>query len=351
MTNMIDRYIHEVVSRLPEKDRADVSMELSANIYDMLPDSAGEAEINEVLNSLGDPAALAEKYRSKPRYLISPSVYDSYIRTLKYVLPLVGGICLIVGAIFGAIETLGEQLGEMVPLTDVVVNVIVDGLSAGIGGAFQALFWVTVGFVIAERTGTKQATTAEKWTVEKLPDNIPNDKARIPLSDSIAELIIIVIVTIIALLFCFDRLPFIFMLSGDTVQAFTIFSDSFLAVCIPVIIIGSLLSIAECVVKIVQRRWTPLVCATIVISGVVCVVLMLYLFTQPQIINPEFASLANEQGWIPFDLATINEGLSATVPLASMNPILLVISVIVIICTAAECIYAVYRTIRARHSA
>ena len=344
MANLIERYIHEVVSRLPEKDRADVSMELNANICDMLPDDAGEPEICNVLNGLGDPADLAEKYRPKPRYLISPSVYDDYIRALKYVLPLVGGICLIVGLILGAIEAVDEKMGEMIPITDIIVSSITNGLTIGISGAFHALFWVTIGFIIAERTGAKKAMEDKKWTVDKLPDAIPNDKAKIPLSDSIVELFLIVVFSVVVLLFCFDALPIVFAISNNMFQNSDIFSDSFLAACIPVIIIGSLFSIAECIVKIIKRRWTPLVCGTVVVSGIVGIGLMLYLFSRPKIMSPEFLAFAEEQVWEPFELL-IDLGTSI-----GINPILFIIGAIVIIGTIAECATAIYRTVKARQS-
>ena len=344
MANLIERYIHEVVSRLPEKDRADVSMELNANICDMLPDSAGEAEVRSVLNGLGNPSVLAENYRSNPRYLISPSVYDDYVRALKWVLPLVGGICLVVGAIIGAIEALDKNMGELVPLTDIIVNTIVKGLSVGISGAFHTLFWVTIGFVIAERTGAKKAMDGEKWTVDKLPDTIPDDKSKIPLSDSIVELFFIVVFSVIVLLFCFDALPIVFAISSDMFQNGNFFSDSFLAACIPVLIIGSLINIAECIVKIIKRRWTLLVCGTVVVSGIVGIGLMLYLFSRPKIMNPEFLAFAEDQGWEPFDLL-LDLGTSS-----GINPILFIIGAIVIIGTIAECVTAVYRTVKARRS-
>jgi hypothetical protein len=44
--------------------------------YDMLSDQPNDAEIKEVLQSMGSPTKLAEQYRQNPRYLISPQVYD-----------------------------------------------------------------------------------------------------------------------------------------------------------------------------------------------------------------------------------------------------------------------------------
>ena len=78
--NWIERYVYDVARRLPEKDREEVKKELRANIYDMLPENAGNEQVKKVLYELGSPASLAEKYRQKPRYLISPAYYDEYVR-------------------------------------------------------------------------------------------------------------------------------------------------------------------------------------------------------------------------------------------------------------------------------
>src|SRR5574344_277501 len=78
MKNLIDRYVFDVVRRLPEGERGDVERELRANIRDMLPEDSQEAETVRVLESLGDPRKLAEQYRANPRYLISPAMFEQY---------------------------------------------------------------------------------------------------------------------------------------------------------------------------------------------------------------------------------------------------------------------------------
>ena len=86
---IIDRYVYAVVKRLPESTRQDVERELRANIQDMLPDDHSEADVRAVLAKLGNPYRLAEEYRETKRYLIGPSVYDSYITVLRLVISIV----------------------------------------------------------------------------------------------------------------------------------------------------------------------------------------------------------------------------------------------------------------------
>ena len=56
----VDRYVYDVVRRLPKDQRADIEMELRALIDDMLEGTAkDEPAVDQVLQSLGNPAALA----------------------------------------------------------------------------------------------------------------------------------------------------------------------------------------------------------------------------------------------------------------------------------------------------
>ena len=47
--NLIERYVHDVARRMPDKEREDVKQELRANIYDMLPEGASEDAVKKVL--------------------------------------------------------------------------------------------------------------------------------------------------------------------------------------------------------------------------------------------------------------------------------------------------------------
>lgn len=340
MVDWVERYVYDVVRRLPENDRADVEQELKSNIYDMLPENAGEEETKAVLTGLGPPAQMAEQYRQKPRYLISPAVYDDYVRVLKWVLPMVGGILLVIGLLMGVVENLDSG---MTPLPDFIAAVLTNGISMGVSGALQALLWTTVGFVIVDRTGAKSVPSSKNWNVNDLPEVKPyeKDKSRIPLADSIVELVVIVVFSAIGIALCAGAVPIVFFHRGSGTEIVHFFSDSFLALCVPFIAIGCLLGVVECVVKIVKCRWTPLVCGTVIAGNVAGVGLMLYLFTRQNILSPEFSAYVQSQNWGSLDAMRFLGN-----PVA--NPILVVIAAIVIIATVAECASALYKTLRAR---
>lgn len=341
MNNLIDRYVYDVTRRLPEKDRDEVSKELKSNIYDMLAENADENEIREVLYKLGPPASLAEKYRQNPRYLISPAVYDDYVRVLKWILPLIGILTLCIGMIVGAIDAIKDGMTDAVYFAK---NIMSTGISLGISATFQALLWTTIGFVIAERASTKTDEDREpKWNIEDLPEVLPADKGKIPLSDSIAELILTFAFSVLAILLCAGTLPIPFMILDGNTRIYTLFSSSFLTACIPAIIAMFLFGAGESIIKIKERRWTPLVCSAVIINSLVSIGVMIYLITRPDIFSAEFTTFLQGFDWSTLDvLRFMGRG--------GINPIIALVFLIVVICSLAECINAIFKTIRNTNS-
>ena len=70
----MDRYIYQVIRRLPKAQREEVRMELEELISDMYTD---KGSMEEVLTELGDPAEFAKQYQSDQRYLIGPEYFDT----------------------------------------------------------------------------------------------------------------------------------------------------------------------------------------------------------------------------------------------------------------------------------
>ncbi len=83
--DLINIYVQEVSRRLPEKIREDISLELRSTISDMLPDDFTDNDVNQALESLGNPAVLASRYRDRPMHLIGPKFYDIYMTLLKMI--------------------------------------------------------------------------------------------------------------------------------------------------------------------------------------------------------------------------------------------------------------------------
>ncbi|MDQ0362710.1 HAAS signaling domain-containing protein [Breznakia pachnodae] len=338
MDKIINKYVYDVTRRLPEKDRLEVEEELKANIYDMLSDNPDEAEVKAVLQELGHPSKLAEQYRQNPRYLISPAMYDQYIQILKWLLPLVGGILAALGFILGSLDVISAASGT-VDIKDILKESISQGISMGISGAFQALFWTTLGFVIAERSGYQQKI-AKEWKIEDIPEIPKNDKDKISLSETIIEMALSVVFTVIGILICSGIIPvaFSFAHNGRFVQE--VFNTSFLQTCVPIFIIILAFSMLEYISKLVYRRWHPMVCTGVIISNIVSAGGFIYLLTRPNIFSREFLNFVETNDWGSHDIMQF-------FGTGGSNPVIITIIIIIVVVTVATSAHALYKTIRA----
>lgn len=333
MSKWIERYVYDVTRRLPEGERAEVEKELTAGIYDMLPDEPSEEEIKSVLCGFGPPNELAVKYQQKPKYLISPAIYDDYIHALKYVLPIVGVTLLLVGMVISGLEYLRTGTDSIAKL---IAETISDGIAMAISGLFQALLWTTVGFVIYERT---QDASKASWKPESLPE-IPDSRHRtLPLSDGIVELVLSVVFGALAILVCSGVLNVPFRFTKDDIVVTNIFSDSFLRACVPAIIVVTVLAVAEGIAKIKVRRWTAPVCIITVLGNIAAAVTMILLVLRDDIFTAEFSSFLAETQWGSLDLIRLMG-----------EPVLhggrIVIIIIAVVAALGSSISAIYKTVR-----
>lgn len=151
---LTDRYIHAVTRQLPAAQRDDVARELRATIEDTL--SEGDVDESAVLQQLGDPSILAQRYGAKQTYLIGPDYFPEYRTVLKVLLPAVVALFAILSVIDG--WSAERDTGD----------VLLDVLKTSLVAAGQVVFWTTLGFAIAERTGS-QALAATSWSPQDLP--------------------------------------------------------------------------------------------------------------------------------------------------------------------------------------
>ncbi|MDU5335226.1 HAAS signaling domain-containing protein [Enterococcus sp.] len=326
MENTIERYIAAVVLQLPENERAEVAKELRSNIYDMLSDRPNDAEIEKVLRSMGSPTKLAEQYRQNPRYLISPQVYDEYIRLLKLLVPIVGIITVIVGAVSGVFETLqqsGPQVGRVLQV------MFQSGIQSGVSGVMQTLVWTTIGFVIAERTGAFNRKKKEDWKVEDLPP-LTTEKL-IPISDPVAEIIGTMVFSAFLILGSTNQFAAVFTKTGPVNIAVPIFSDEFVRYLIPALIIGVVLTVIANAMKVFDRCWTNRVCLWSIIDNAVSAMMWVFLLMRENIFSSELVELLQEQTWSSGDvLHYISTGNTASIRLI-ISLVIVVISTIQII--------------------
>ncbi|EOH94229.1 HAAS signaling domain-containing protein [Enterococcus pallens] len=332
MENWVDRYVAAVVGRLPEKERAEVERELKSSIYDMLSDEPTEAEIKQVLKDMGSPADLAEEYRQNPRYLISPKVYDSYIRMLKVLVPIITVIAVVIGVVTAGIEAF--QMTS-IQISEVFQMIISQGISSGVSAAMQTLIWVTVGYVIAERTGMISDKKKDEWELEELPK--PQAGEIIPLSDPIGEMIASFFFCGWLALMGLGFAPFVAIGNGSSAISVPVFSDSFAMKVVPIMVIVVILTVISSVQKITQRRWNSRVCIWVIIDNVISAVLWIFLFMQQDIFSPQLISRLQERDWSTGDvLHYISIGDTLTIQM--------VICGIIVLVTAIEIGSAIFKT-------
>lgn len=341
---LVENYIYEVSRRLSGREKEDILQELRANIYDMLPDDATDEQVKEVLNQLGDPAMFASQYPSGQRYLISPMIYDEYVTAVKWIVPLFALVLAGIGLLTGFLGAFGDGFSVLRLVTNPFFNAITMGLSGG----FHALFWTTLGFIVAERLGftsdvkkgvsqldhlgreevkkrfkqmeefdgeelkesiQRKVEYFKKWDADELPnEEIPKKpKHSIPISDSIAELVVGLLFGIGFLLYLLGMLPWASLAVIDGVKILEILTPEFIAVMIPITIIIILLTAFEKVVKIIVRQWTPFVGVTVIITSLVSCGLLFYAFLQQPVFQDAFANLLQGRiGGIPLVSWTID---------------------------------------------
>ena len=284
---LIDRYIHAVTGYLPEEAREDVGRELQSNIEEMLPDNPSEDEVYKVLVELGNPWELACEYSPKKRYLIGPSYYESYISVLK----LVVGICIAVFLSLEAISwilepqtggyiysNIGEMIGAMI--------------SAAFEGTLQGAAWVTIIFVILEKTGVATGGlpfAKKEWTPDELPELSVSNSGKISRVETVISMFFTILFT--ALIVLKPQLIAVYVNTGNNgLSSTSFFNIERLQIYVPIIVILAIVNIAVLAWKLVAGRWSfPLAISSGIARGAECA-LLIVLLSDKSILNTEFAA-------------------------------------------------------------
>ncbi|MFJ6429904.1 permease prefix domain 1-containing protein [Microbacterium maritypicum] len=266
---LTERYISATIRSLRPDAQADVRAELEASIADAIEARVEQGEVPEsaeraVLTELGDPGILAAGYADRPLYLIGPRFYLTWWRLLKLLLIIVP-VCAAFGvAIAKLIEgaTIGEVIGAIVAVTlSVVVHVC---------------FWVTLVFVVLERTG---ADTGEKWDVDQLPTPTENGAAR---SDMIASLVFVGILIGAVL---WDATRGFFPTGADPIPVLNPELWPWgMTLLFGIMIADALLAVAV----YVRRRWTAGLAVVNTALSIAFGVWAVALLVQGELLNPEF---------------------------------------------------------------
>jgi len=324
---MIERYIYDVVRRLPSEQREDISKELAGLIDDMLEERAdnGKTEqenAEDVLKELGAPYALAGKYRGDKKYLIGPEYFEQYWFVLKIVLIAVTVGMVIAAVVQGITQDVmwttilnGFGGGDAMPgipgaaFTGQIASTVAAAVANVFMGLVQGFAWVTIIFAIIERCSVKvniKETVSEAWKPQDLKDKpVPTEKAILKKGDSIAGIVFTVAVIIL-----FNLLPFLmgFWIAGPdgVVHSIPIFNLETLKAALPLLNVCFALGILREALRVAAGRHTVWLGAATTVLNLVALVLSCMVFFNPAIwnmdvinqaaaINPEFFTVGLDQ--------------------------------------------------------
>jgi hypothetical protein len=142
MSDLVERYVHQVGRYLPPKERAEIEAELRSQIQDQLDDryagSPSPEEVAAVLAEFGHPYKIAASY-SSDQYLVGPAIYPYMMMVLRYG-------WLLVPAIFGFLHLFGTLVSaEPVVWFDLIVGTALAAIQATlIFSAVAILFFALI---------------------------------------------------------------------------------------------------------------------------------------------------------------------------------------------------------------
>src|SRR5215207_5564278 len=281
--NLIDRYIAEVGRHLPEKSREDIEAEIGSMLEDMIDENSrqtGKPVNDEVtaaaLEELGDPKLLAYQYTPARHYLIGPDWYEAYIETLKRVLatalPVVAIVTIFIALARNPIDFVdaaGQAFGRVI---DVAIGI---------------LFWVTVAFIIVERTDTNPnelgSAKPGTWTVSQLP-KLPK-KRQISIAETLTNIVFLTGFTVWIIL------PFVWSQGNEAVP---FLNPDLWQIWLPVFFVLVVLTLIREILKLIIGNWTQPLMITNVILCLVSIAYIIALVTTQNIFNPAFLATLSE---------------------------------------------------------
>lgn len=281
-STLTDRYIAATIRTLPSESQGDVRAELSASIADDIEarlergETQDEAE-RAVLTTLGDPDALAASYVDRPLHLIGPRYYLTWLRLLK--------LLWIIVPVTAAAGVLIAQLISDAPVAEIIGSVF----AVGIGAIVHVGFWVTLVFIILERTG---ADTGVKWSLDALPEPQETGAGR---GDLIASLVFL---GLAAGALLWDRFVGFVLVAenGVDISAGIEMQTTAMPVLNPELWpwwLGGVLALiaieaALAITVYAARGWNPGFAAVNTVLAIAFSALILYLLSTGQLFNPDF---------------------------------------------------------------
>jgi hypothetical protein len=282
MTELVERYVHQVGRYLPPKERAEIEAELRSQIQDQLDDryegARSQAEVASVLAELGHPRQIAISYTSD-QYLVGPALYPFMMMVLRYGWLLVPAIVIFLN-LFGALVSPPQT-----SLFSLIVDTVLGVLQATL--IFSAV--VVLGFALIQHSHLKLDAKEEPFNPLDLPEvDDPHSVDRFEAASGIA------IGTLVALVLLY------FLRVGGLTPLFNL-SDPGEVIPVPatwlvVMIVSAFGMIVLHLIVLRRNRWSAgmwLAQTLLELIGVVCLYFVLYepVFERLVVSSPAFGSL------------------------------------------------------------
>jgi hypothetical protein len=309
-TELIDRYVQEVVKRVPAKQKADIEMELRSLVDDELS-TRENITIEEVLLKLGNPQHLADSYLDHKRYLIGPAYIDLYLMLLRIVIPSV---------ILGL--TIALSIAFVASPDQTIVEFIVTLIGAWWSSALQVFSFITIGFAITEYM-SKGKLKEEQWHPNMLPEKKETTK-KVKVKEAIGGIVFAIIGMIIFNLT--PSLVAIYQFDGTMIQI-PLLNQSIYQTILLWINIVFILAIVKEVVKIMMGTYDMKLVIVESVVGLGVVIATIVLLSTANLINPTINAELLAAG-IPFDIDVYQW----------LNRIKAIIMIIVVVTFVAEVI-------------
>ncbi len=287
-----ERYIYQVIRRIPKKQREEITMELRELIDEMCEHDT----IEHVLEKLGNPEEFAKKYRDGNNYIIGPKYYDDYIWVLKIVLACVlisGIVSAVVSGITGQ-DWSGETVSAIVNGTvDIIGSIITDTLVNLIGGGLVAIGGITLIFALMERQNMKiNVKQGKSWTPEQLTP-IPDKKVLISRSDSMVGLVFTVLCAGI-FLFVPELFGAYIFEDGEFIRTIPLFNLEKWNLILPFLMVGFGLCFVDEMIRLVTGTYSRVVMISNIVTGVLQIVLSIVILKMLPFWNENFAKEASK---------------------------------------------------------
>lgn len=282
--DLVEKYIYDVVRRLPQGQRQDIELELRSIIEDMIENSLDDSEsLEDILKKLGAPSELARKYREEGKYLIGPEYYDLYCLVLKIVV-----ICSFVGVVISGIISFITNVGNLGMSLSDLIELIIRNITEPIVSLIGVFGVVTLIFASIERQKIRvEMTNGKDWVPSELPE-IPAKKALLSRGEAAVELVVIII--LFGILIFAPQMMGVWVKDGEHVRSMPIFNLDIWGSVFPLFLICLVLNLIEVINKLVVGRYGAAVAVVSTVTNIISFGMTVIIFKYFPIWNPNFVT-------------------------------------------------------------